>query len=209
VREEDSSSQRDKITVLEIKKQRNEKSEIVLSDHSSIMIADDVLYSDNIFIGSELTQPQIRKLEFKSQVVFSKKYAISLIARQPQTRKMLEIKLIRKQMSRTATEEALNELEDLKLINDETLSRDWVLFRLNHHPESKRHIYLGLLKKGINKHTAQTVVSELIPFETECDAARNVLEKARLSDRSDSDRSAFLKSRGFTYNVINEVIRNM
>ncbi len=209
MQEEDSSSRRDKLVVQEIAKLKKNKSQIVFSDGSKIICENDVLLSFPIRIGESVSPEVLASVIHASEKTTVRNYFLALLSRQRYSRKSLQDKILRRKADKSIVAEVLDELESLNMIDDMSLAKDWISMRLHTHPEGKAHLYIGLMKKGIEKSQAKRAVSEAVPFSVEYDAAKNFLERQHGQPTSRQELYVLFKKRGFSNEVIREIIRSV
>jgi SOS response regulatory protein OraA/RecX len=206
VREEDSSSRRDKIVILEIKILKKNQIQ-VYCDGSDFIFDAEILSSVSLHAGDEISSLRFEEITLLSDKIKVRRYALSLLSRQRHTRKKLQDKILRLKANKAVVCEVLDELESLNLIDDSAYARDWLSIRMQNHPEGKNHLYLGLLKKGINKNIAQRLVAELVTFSAELDAANRLLDRNIIKKRNPRDLYTEFKKRGFSNEVIREITK--
>lgn len=107
-------------------------------------------------------------------------------------------KEIRDQFGAEITEELILYLKETKLIDDGEFAKLYTASRLRQAPRSRKLIELELKRKGI--------VSDLTHLN-DLDSAKSALEKKKtLKSRDQAIR--FLQSRGFSWGIIEQVIKN-
>jgi regulatory protein len=188
-------------------KGKRQRTELSLSDGTVILLDNEILISEPLHTGDELTEERRLALIARSSKASIRRLAISLLSRQRYTRKLLRDKLLKSENNRRIVDETLDECENLRLLNDLEYARDWILMRITNHPEGKKNLFFGLLKRGIDKGTADSVVAELVPFEVELEAAVNSLSRHRIAGSSEMKLVSFLVRSGFSREVIKAILK--
>jgi regulatory protein len=204
---DDSSSPRDNLTVTNVKLLKNERVEIEFSDRTIVRLEIEALDSKPVAAGDALSAAEIEGLVSLSETIAARKYAVSLVSRGRYTRRKLREKLLRKSTDGKVIERVLDELEELALMDDRSFALDWLSMRLETHPEGKRNLYYGLLKKGIDKQTAGSALGELVTFDVELEAARKCISMPGSGAMTKRELVSFLYKRGFSSNVVREAVK--
>lgn len=137
--------------------------------------------------------------------------ALKLIARRDYSRYMLKEKLLKKEYSLPEVEEALNQLEEYKYLDDERFSKSLVRYRAELSNWGKGRIKQDFYKKGIAPDLAQEALElyelgELSTSEEEVDWVKNaetlLLKRfgtyEHLEQKERARRINFLLRRGFS-----------
>ncbi len=129
-------------------------------------------------------------------------------------RSEFEIKrwLARKKIDARGSEAALQTLKKTGLIDDGAFAHWWVEQRSEFRPKAGRALVFELVKKGVDKNLAESVVGASEKNDEEL--AVLVLEKRKKAfDRYDPETRRqkvvnLLASRGFGWGVINKILKN-
>lgn len=160
-------------------------------------------------VGSEITDEELYDLIETSKYNRAKEKALYLIEYRNRTKKELFDKLV-VLFGESATERAIERLEELGLINDENYAREYAEVLLNRKGFSRQRAEFELMKKGIDKDIISEILDEL---ETDpVEQIRKLLETKfarRLSNEKDLARTVnSLKSMGYRWSDIHEAIEN-
>jgi len=128
-------------------------------------------------------------------------------------RSVLEIKrhLRTKRFDDEAQDQAIDALRAQRYIDDEAFARYWVGQRMRFRPKGQRALVSELMAKGVARETIDLVLGEADP-EAETKRAREVIRRpmTRWLSMTDVERKRkihqFLAARGFSYDVIEDVI---
>jgi len=139
------------------------------------------------------------------------KYAYWLMGRRSHSEKEIRQKLGRNYGDGTLNS-VIEKLKSQKVINDESFAREWVEYRLKQN-KSKNFILRELVKKGIGREAAQGILSEfrIDEFANAYNAVERKIkryEKLELFKKKNKI-FRFLASRGFDYDVIEQVAQKL
>jgi len=151
----------------------------------------------------------------------AKAACLRLLAVRARSRRELKERLEKRGFSAAAIGRALAELRQLGLVNDGEFARAWVEERLRSRPLGEARLRWELRRRGVSEKMAAAVVRRALGDERELRTAGE-LAQARLrrvcperevcgsAVKSELARlSRFLAGRGFSYEVIREVINNL
>lgn len=153
-----------------IQKRRGFLQAIYIDNEYVIDIDREVLITSHFKIGSEISDDELYKLITSSNNKRAKERAFYYLSHRDYSRKEL-IEKLKKVFGNSAALFAVNRIEELGLINDESFARKYahdLIFLKRHSPQ---RVERELLQKGIDKDTAIKVMEELDP---------NVNEQIRL-----------------------------
>ncbi len=131
----------------------------------------------------------------------------------PRPRSVSEIKrhLRTKRFDEAAQDKAIDQLRAQRYIDDEAFARYWVEQRARFRPKGERAIISELMQKGVARETIDVVLGEADP-DSETKRARQAIRRpmTRWLSMDDNERKRkihqYLMSRGFSYEVIEDVI---
>lgn len=131
----------------------------------------------------------------------------------PRPRSVAEIKrhLRTKRFDDESQDKAIDQLRAQRYIDDEAFARYWVEQRAKFRPKGARAIVSELMQKGVARETIDVVLGEADP-DAETKRAREAIRRpmTRWLSMDDNERKRkihqYLAARGFSYDVIEEVI---
>jgi len=109
---------------------------------------------------------------------------------------------------------AIDKLRAQRYVDDLDFAKYWVEQRSRFRPKGDRALVSELTSKGVSRETINTALGEM-PAESEADRARRAIARSlsrwQALDAPERKRKihAFLATRGFSYDVIDEVIRDV
>jgi len=131
----------------------------------------------------------------------------------PRPRSVGEIRrhLRSKRFDDPAIDQAVDQLRAQRYIDDEAFARYWVEQRDTHRPRGERAIVSELMQKGVAREVIELVLGEREP-DADVKRARDAIKRpiTRWMTLSDIERKRkihqYLAQRGFSYDVIEEVL---
>lgn len=159
---------------------------------------------EGISPGTALDAEKTAELLTRSERVFARVRALSLLSRAAHSRKGLERKLASRGFSVEAIRYAINRVSELGYLDDKAFAESWVRSRISGGKTGWNALYKGLLGKGVARATAEEVVSALCSFEDELGSARQVSQGL-----SPAAAIRTLTGRGFRSRTISRVLREI
>ena len=92
----------------------------------------------------------------------AKAYAYRLISKRLYTEYEISEKLKKREFDPSVIKQILNELRERNYVSDLEFARLWIKARLRLKPKGEHLLKLELLKKGINKETANQALAEIL-----------------------------------------------
>lgn len=184
-------------------------------------------------VGLEIEAEVIEKLIAADEVMRAKNYALRLLREEPNnevddemedsrpavrskpyTKSEMERRLAREGFSEEAVETAIEELIDSGHIRDWKYAENWVVRRQKSNPRGKTLLKRELLDKGVDRETAEQVVTQ-VKTEDEVTLAFQIVQRRmkqyqRLPVQVAKRRlHGFLARRGFGSEVVRQVLEQI
>ncbi len=118
----------------------------------------EVLFSNQIKVGSEVDEQRLKALIFESEVKKGVSYVFGLLAKKPYAEREIKTKLYQKGYSSEAAQKIIENIKEYKLIDDSDYAKTYVD---SNKTKSKREIEFNLSQKGIDKHIIQNAVNDI------------------------------------------------
>ena len=190
------------VVSIELKGATGEAVRIHLSDGSFFILHAEVFARVGISQGTAMDPEKTADLLSRSEQVFARVRALSLLSRAAHSRKGLERKLASRGFSAEAIRYALSRVSELGYLDDKAFAESWVRSRMAGGKTGWNALYKGLLGKGVARAVAEEVVSALCSFEDEAESARQLSEGL-----SPAAAIRTLTGRGFRSRTISRVLR--
>jgi len=137
--------------------------------------------------------------------------AVRYLGSRPRSVSEIKRHLRTKRFDDAAQDIAIEKLRAQRYIDDEAFARYWVEQRARFRPKGQRAIASELMAKGVARETIDLVLGEADP-DAETKRARETIRRpmARWVSMTENERKRkihqYLGTRGFSYDVIEEVI---
>ncbi|MEI8135659.1 MAG: RecX family transcriptional regulator [bacterium] len=167
--------------------------------------------------GDELTEQLLEDLRGVDYRISAKRVGSKFLNARRRTEKEVREKLLKSEFDDTITQETIEDLVDAKLIDDEAYTQAFIHDKRIAKPISSRQLANELRRKGVRKEIIVTALATSDESETEEDRATLAAKKKweLLLRREPDERKrtqkliAFLGSRGFPFDVIKRIARNI
>ena len=196
------------IKITDITKTKKGFNALFAEDEFLFSVDDVVLYRNNIQIGSCFTQQELACISKQSQDTKAVDKAYTLLSSRMHSKKELYDKLLRKFEPENARY-AVDKMEDLGLVNDETFAQMKAEYLLNVKKQSFSAIKMKLASLGIDKDIIDSV---LLSFEldNQTDDITRLLQTKYSSKLSQPEKVvASLLRKGFKYGEIKQAMNNL
>ena len=161
----------------------------------------------NLGRGDAVNPALIRRLEERSAEKEVEAKALELLGRAAHSCWALRGKLLRRGFEGDLIEGVLKRLTAAGYLDDENYAREWLRQRLRRNPEGRPLLLAGLLRRGLERRTAENALDAVFDPETEQEAIRTLLQK--LAGRVNLDRAAAerkLLARRFRAQAVREAL---
>ena len=195
-----------KITKITQQVKRADRYSVFVDEKYSFSLSEPALLESRLHSGQELTREQVG--EFKKLSADDKIYNQTLryVAMRPRTRWEIESYLTRKGGSPALTEQIVNKLINIDLINDEKFVRAFIADRKLLRPTSRRKLIMELRKKHLDNDVIEAAMAEDTPDEQA--TLREVILRKRRQTRYQDDTKLmqYLARQGFGYSDIKSAL---
>ena len=196
------------ITRLTTAKSRDNRINIYLDGKYTFCLPADIVVKEGLTTDQELSSGQVKALASADRHRRCLNTAIRYIGYRPRSEFEIRQRLRQRGFEDDYVEKVVADLKEQGLIDDTSFARFWKENREDFSPRSRWLTGVELQRKGIDRDTIEKVVNEV---DDNTSAYRAALSKARHLSSSDYQLyrrrlGEHLKRRGFTYEVINNVI---
>lgn len=202
------------ITKIEIQKKNKERVNIYLDGEYAFSISAELIYKENIKVKDVVDVERLKSVADKESYIRCKNSALKIIERSYKTEKEVIEKLKIKGYEQKHIEESIKFLKEYKFLNDDYYAEAFIRDKLS--SKGSQRIRQELIKKGISRDTIEKKLYG-IDKDTEKNTARELAnKKLRVIQKSEKDHYKisgklymFLISRGYTYDVVKEVVKDV
>jgi regulatory protein len=198
------------ITTIEVEKRRKDRVKILLDGAFAFSLGAEVAAEQGLHVGQALSDPQIEELGKANLLQRCLNAALRFLSYRPRSEAEIRMRL-RQGFDQKTIDRVILQLEARRMIDDVAFAKFWIENRESFSPRSERMLKLELKRKGI----AVEVIDEVLDGSDEDGAAyRAAQKKARFLSQEDYDvfrrkLGAFLRRRGFSYEVANHAVERL
>lgn len=204
-----------RITDIKPQKRHSERRSIFVDNEFLCGVDEEIVAILGLKVGQEIDKRRIKEILHKEVVKKAKDYAFKLLSYRPRSIRELQDRLKKKDYSSKVTSKVVKNLKRLKFLNDKEFARMWVESRIKTRPMGRYRLYQELIQKGIDRELTEEALSNY-KEEKEIELARELVQKKlKSSYRSLDNLTAqrrlygFLQRRGFSYDTIQEVVKEL
>jgi regulatory protein len=200
-----------RVTSIETRKAKRGRVNLFLDGAFAFSLSIPVASMVGLHEGQELTAKEVEKLQNDDLLHRSLSSALRYLSPRPRSETEVRTRLRRQGFDADTIHQAIAKLKDQKLIDDADFARFWCENRENFRPRSRRFIEFELRQKGVDVQTTAEVTEGL---DDELNAYRAARRKSGSLKGLDYHNFrnrlyAFLKQRGFSYEVISHIINRV
>lgn len=193
------------ITALTAQKRNANRVNVYVDGEFAFGLADVV--AARLRVGQTLTPAQVETLRQDDSLEQAKQTAMKYLSYRP--RSVIEVKrnLRDKGYETDIITQAVNRLQELNLLNDESFARYWVEQRETFKPRGRRALQQELRQKGVPRQIIETAVADVDETAAARKAARKKLRRWQKMDEQTYRRKlgGYLQRRGFSYDIIRKI----
>lgn len=202
------------ITKIEIQKKNKERVNIYLDEEYAFSISAELVYKENLKVKDVVDIEKLKSVADKESYLRCKNSALKIIERSYKTEKEVIEKLQMKGYEQNHIETSIEFLKEYKFLNDDYYAEAFIKDKLN--SKGSQRIKQDLIKKGIPRDKIEEKL-EGIDKSAEKNTARVLAnKKLRIIQKSENDTYKisgklyrFLISKGYTYDVVKEVVKDV
>ncbi|MBP5204264.1 RecX family transcriptional regulator [bacterium] len=172
----------------------------------------------DIYVNKEISEDILEEIltQDLAQTLFDKSIRYSSIS--PKTEKQFRTHIekiikenevhLEEKIINTVTEDTIQKLKDYDYINDRQYAEEFVLSRVRNKPKGKQSLIYELVGKGIDKDLAEEIVEDSVLDEYDL-LKKSFYKKYKSYAISfeDSKKISFLQRNGFSWDLIEQFIR--
>ncbi|MBC8145631.1 MAG: RecX family transcriptional regulator [bacterium] len=207
------AAQRLIITDVQTQRKRAERRSIFVNDEFAFGVSEECYVKYALFKGREVTQHFLDEVMSAEELYQARQCAMRMLGRRMRSVHEIRTKLAEKEFPGETIDATLEFLRSYGMIDDDAFARAFVSDQLMRRPVGRRKLEQDLRTKGIAKDAAGELVLALVDDDCELSNAIAAAEKKfpllRQGDAMKRDRAlaSFLAGRGFSWNVIANVVK--
>lgn len=194
--------------------EKNQSFEVEFDCGTKVLVSYDIFEKYKISVDSEISDSEFEIIKFYSDIEFAKKIAVNFLKRRLKTQKEIEYKLKENGFDFRVIEETVDFLKDFEYIDDREYARLFIEEKINLNGYGLNRIKNLLYQKGVKEIDYIDFLEEVdgdIEFNNALELATKKLNSIYEDDEFKIKRKIFsyLSYRGFDYDVINRVLREI
>ncbi len=202
------------ITKIEIQKKNENRVNIFIDGEFSFSCSSELVYYHKLHKGRVIEIEDFEKVISEDNYIRGKNVSLKYIERTLKTEAQIREYLVKKEFDENTIDRVINFLKEYKFIDDYYYTKAFI--NTNIKSWGKNKIIYNLKSKGIDDDIINRVINEL-PMESEITIALSLAEKKlKLLCNKENSKikilqklSSYLVSRGYNFEIINEVISKM
>jgi regulatory protein len=203
--------------IVEARKIGRNRVEILLDNNQKASVAYEVFLKNQLKLNQEIQEEFLFFILEEDQKYQVKQSALNFLSRRQHSKNEIRTKLKQKKFEHRFIEEALNDLEQGKYVNDSSFARIFTDEKVKAKNWGKNKIKSELIKRGVSSSVISDVIEEKFSVDSEIDAGlelgRKKLKKLinRKYDQKKIQTSifSFLVSRGYDYELCKQIFAKL
>jgi len=172
----------------------------MLSDGSSFFISSQFVEELGIREGDAVSDELYQTLHYQAELEKARQKGMDLLSRAEQSEGMMRQKLLKRDFHPDVVTEVIAWLEERHYLENRRYAEQWVTVRLRRNPEGRPALVAGLLRRGVDRHTAEDTVARLVTAETETAALERAFYKLKRRHKNNVDTIySSLMRKGFSH----------
>ncbi len=198
-----------KITALEVQKRNKERVNVFLDSEYAFSLT--LLEAAKLRKGQELSPGEITSLQAEDEVHRAVESAVRFLASRPRSEAEVRRNLQKKTFDDRVIDATVQRLSNLGYLDDEAFARYWIENRETFKPRGPMALRYELRQKGISDRVIDSTLETIDVFDSAYRAAQNRASRFKGKDIQTFEHKvgSFLQRRGFTYEVIRNVIEKL
>lgn len=203
-----------KITAIEVQKNNQNRVSVYLDNRFAFGLDMAIYVKYNLKKDMELEKDFIETILKAEDLSKASNYAIQLLSRKDRTKKEITDKLQEKGYEIEVINGVLNKLSEYNFLNDETYCEKYINDKLKFSKYGKNKIKANLYAKGVDKDIISRKIVEInsdLEYERAFQLAQKKLPSLQKYNRIKikTKLSYHLISKGFDYDIVNKVIKDL
>jgi regulatory protein len=199
-----------KITAIQVQKKNPNRVNISLDDEFAFGLSR--IVAAWLSVGQVLSDEKIAALQVQDAREVAYQKAMRFLGYRARSVSEVRENLRKHEIPEAVIDEVLGRLQEANLLNDREFAQAWVENRSTFRPRSRRALALELRKKGLDDEVVRDVLEAKVDENTlALQAARKYLRKVEKLEWPEFRQKlgSFLGRRGFSYDVIIPVVRQV
>lgn len=202
-----------RITKLETQRRNRDRISIYINDEFVLGVHKSIIYKFNIEEGNIVDRGYIEKVIGAQEQKRAKDYAVKLLSHRQRSQREIEDKMEQKGYDGNVINKTLKWLKEYGLINDEDFAKEFVISKSKNY--GSKRIRIELSRKGVEEGIIDDILNREVDCEREYDIALECAKKKIKAYRGEKRDAvyrklgSYLQRRGFSYDIICKVLREV
>ncbi len=201
------------ITNIEPQKKRKDRLNIYVDGAFAFGVRNDVAVEFKIFRGLKLTREELSEIKKAEELSGAKEKGFLLLSYRARSIREFRIRLKQSKYPAEIVDAVIEDFTNKGYLDDKEFARSFVVSRMVTRPASKSYLIRELMSHGIDVETAQNTVETSYGDLSEREVAASLVKKkskhySRGNDKDKRRLFDFLRRRGFSSEIIKDVIEN-
>ncbi|MBI4536060.1 MAG: RecX family transcriptional regulator [Ignavibacteriae bacterium] len=208
-----------RITRIESQKKNPHRKNIFVDGEFFAGVSDETILRFGLRTGDEIGHDKLKALQATEETLSAKRVALRFLAHRPRTVKEIRDKLREKEFGDNEIARVVEEMQNSGLLNDREFARAYIRDVMTLRPTGKLLLKQKLVLLGVERSVIDDAIQdefkEVDQESAAMDAAKKFMKRTR-GARSKQEKlkarnrlANFLGRRGFTWDVINPVLKKM
>lgn len=171
----------------------------------------EILAKNKLKTGQELSHDELQRLKIENGDYASFDRALSVLEKSMKTEKGVHDFLMQKGYPEECVERSIEKLKEYGYINDEFFTESYI--KTYSFSKGKKKIKYELISKGVDKQIIDEKLADLIEEDEEIESckrlAKKYLKNKVIDEKTRNKLSNHLAGKGFGYDVISKVVRDV
>lgn len=196
------------ITALEVQKRNKERVNVFVDGEYAFSLA--LIEAARLKKGQQLTDQEVDELRGMDDVHRAVDHAVRFLSYRPRSSAEVR-KNLTKKFPEAVIEAAVERLNTLGYLDDESFAKYWVENRDTFNPRGLMALRYELRQKGISETIIRAVLESYDTHDAAYRAAQNKARSLKHADRQTFHQkvSSYLQRRGFGFDVVRDVLEQL
>ena len=197
-----------RITAINAQKRRGKRVNVFLDDKFAFSLEAEVAAKEGLRVDQELSDSKIESLASSDRFQRCLDAAVHYLSYRPRSETEIRQRLQRRSFDNDSIEAVIARLKGQGLVDDLTFAQFWKDNRQSFSPRSQRLTRIELRQRGVANDIIDQVINGVDDADSAYQAALSKVRSLPFSEYQSFRRKlgAYLRQRGFGYEVINQTI---
>jgi regulatory protein len=201
-----------RITAINRQKRRADRVSVYIDGKFAVGCSAEAVSVMGLCVGQELTEADVADLRSPGGDRRAFERALCLVSYRPRSTGEIRSRLLREGFEEQVVSGAIGRLAKLKMVDDESFSKEWVRSRMAGKPMGKPRLKYELRRKGVAADVidkALEQVDDVKEHELAMSLAETKMRKFSEGIEARKKLAEFLARRGFRWGIVNRVIGDL